>query len=323
MSPGAAIRRIVRPPLARAHELALRWSSRKVGLALMYHRIERSAGDPRTELAPALDLATYRAQARYLTQRYRVVPASRLGAEVGRRRRGERVPVAITFDDDTRTHVEHAAPVLRSLGVPGTVFLSGASLDRPYAFWWERLQAVIDDRLPVAAIAERLDLPCGDSPPMDVHALGGIIERLPAAARAAVSARLGELAGPDPSGAGLRAGDVRRLVELGVEVGFHTRDHDVLTRLDDDALARALTVGRPELEAAVGRPLDVVAYPHGAADGRVACAARRAGFRAGFTGRREAIGPGTDRFLMGRLEAPRLTSWPFALYVARLLRAAR
>ena len=69
-----------------------------------------------------------------------------LGA-IRSRRRGERFPVAITFDDDLPEHVHEALPALRAAGVKATFFLNGASLDAPHAFWWEDLQRAVDGRL--------------------------------------------------------------------------------------------------------------------------------------------------------------------------------
>ena len=74
------------------------------------------------------------------------------------------------------------------------------------------------------------------------------------------------------------------LAAAGMTVGFHTLEHPLLPDLDNDRLAAALTTGREELAAATGRPLTLLAYPHGKADQRVAGAARAAGYAAAWTG---------------------------------------
>src|SRR5919197_3306136 len=63
-------------PAARVLEVACRWSSRRIGLALCYHRIGDPEGDPERELVPALGAARFEAQVRHLRSRYRLVPAS-------------------------------------------------------------------------------------------------------------------------------------------------------------------------------------------------------------------------------------------------------
>jgi peptidoglycan/xylan/chitin deacetylase (PgdA/CDA1 family) len=106
-------------------------------------------------------------------------------------------------------------------------------------------------------------------------------------------------------------------------VGFHTLEHPLLPDLDGDGLAAALTTGREELAAATGRPLTLLAYPHGKADQRVARATRAAGYTAAWTGWPRPAQPGDDRFLLGRWEPGPLDVDAFVASVAiRLHRAA-
>ena len=46
--------------------------------------------------------------------------------------------VCVTFDDGYRDTLEHAAPILRELGIPATVFLPTAVIDGSAAFDWYR-----------------------------------------------------------------------------------------------------------------------------------------------------------------------------------------
>ena len=273
----------------------LRRSRLRAGVALVYHRIGTPASSPRRSFDPPLDPALFRAQLAYLASNYRLVRGSELRDVAAARRRGEPFPVAITFDDDLTSHVDEALPALREAGAPATFFLNASSLERPYSFWWQRLQRAVDrgaDWPPPAAGAR------------SVHEAGQRVEALDTAARDELAERLLATAGPDPGDAGLRADGVSRLAEAGFEVGFHTRRHHRLTGLDDAALGRELTDGRSELEALAGAPLDAIAYPHGRADARVAAAARGAGYRTGFTTAAAAVTPASDPLLLGRVAAP-------------------
>lgn len=116
-----------------------------------------------------------------------------------------------------------------------------------------------------------------------------------------MAAKLGELVGADPEESGLRAETLERLARLDVEIGFHTRRHDLLTLLDDGQLVEAMRTGRSEIEDVVGRPSRTISYPHGAADSRVAAAARAAGFDFGFTGLPDAVADDDDPLLLGRV----------------------
>jgi peptidoglycan/xylan/chitin deacetylase (PgdA/CDA1 family) len=274
-------------------------------VAIVYHAIGQQQGDHERELVPPRDRSLFRRELRYLRLKYRPVPAADFAAAVAARRRWERFPVCVTFDDDLSSHLEHALGPLQEETVPATFFLSGASLHGPRNFWWERLQRVFDrgvpfrrvtDLLPPAA-AERVN---DDEP--DIREIARIIRDLPPQDRDKLDAQLLEVAGPDPAESGLRAEAVARLTGAGCAIGFHTRAHHTLVQITNRELEHALLDGRDELEALVKCPVDLIAYPHGGADQRVAEAASHAGFRAGFTGQRSAMTAAADPMLIGRFQ---------------------
>jgi peptidoglycan/xylan/chitin deacetylase (PgdA/CDA1 family) len=299
----------------------LRWrarlSSSRAGVVLVYHRVGGpTSGNQDVEILPAVGRAAFEEQLRQLKRHYRVVPAKEILDAVNSRRRGERFPVAVTFDDDLPEHVWDALPALRAAGLTATFFLNGASLDGPHSFWWEDLQRAVDGKLitklpyvdPRDALARR---------PRAILDLSGAITRLTPEQRSQIATALRDAVGAPPDGSGLHASQVRTLVESGSTIGFHTLRHDVLPSLDDAALDRALEDGRAELEAASGRQLDTIGYPYGKADDRVAQAARAAGFSAGFTTARGVVRPETNPLLIPRT-VPDLTAPGLARRLARL-----
>jgi peptidoglycan/xylan/chitin deacetylase (PgdA/CDA1 family) len=311
----------LRIPFSGLLDVLSRWSARRVGLALVYHRV----GDPQEEsaghLLPALGTALFEAQLRHLTRRYRVVPPSRLLEAIEARRRGEPLPVSVTFDDDLASHVRTAMPILRRVGVPAAFFLSGASLSAPFAFWWERLQLAFDSGvLEEEAVSPWIGSSAKRSGGTDIHTVAQAIEAMPPDRREVVARELLDRLGSDPPDAGLRVADVRALAREGFEIGFHTMRHDALPSLDDEALKRAMGDGRPELAEHVGRELSMIAYPHGLADARVAAAAREVGYRFGFTTEPETVGDDTDALLIGRLYPAYESAGHFAMQVSRTLR---
>jgi peptidoglycan/xylan/chitin deacetylase (PgdA/CDA1 family) len=297
----------VAPVLARA----VRWSGRRAGVALVYHRLDEASGDLRRELVPAHGRRLFEAQMRHLAFYYDVVPASELPAATAGRRRGERFPVTITFDDDLASHRSVAMPALRRLKLPATFFLSGAGLSEPHSFWWERLQSAVDAGLPVATL---LPAPAATAAGgAGIHELATAIGTLPPEERDAVAERLCAWAGSGPSEIGLAEEDVRELAAAGFEIGSHTLRHDYLPRLDDATLARAMIDGRDRLARIAGHQLHAIAYPHGGADRRVAAAARAAGYTTGFTTLPVAVLQGDDPLLLGRLQPSFASAGRFAL----------
>jgi peptidoglycan/xylan/chitin deacetylase (PgdA/CDA1 family) len=297
----------------------LRLSGRPLGLALGYHAVGEPEGDSRRELVAKLSPRTFESQLRHLRRHYVPVPASELRKAVEARRRGQRIPVAVTFDDDLGSHAQVAMPILRRSGVPATFFVCGASLDGPFAFWWERLQRAFDAGLLTGAERERLT---GDANAL-IHRVASAIQQLEPEERDDVSRRLGDLTGPDPPDAGLRREQLRLLADAEFEIGFHTRRHDDMRRLDDARLGAAVSDGRSALESVARRSVDLIAYPHGSADERVASAARANGYTAGFTMDPEAVAPEADPLLMGRIEPGPGPTSRFGLELVRALYRGR
>ena len=314
----ASLRDAARAGVGGALRAPLRSSDRPVGVAILYHGVGGPAREPGQELVPSVPLHHFVDQVRHLRRRHRVVAASELQAAAARRRRGQRLPVAITFDDDDAGYVQHVLPVLDRAGVRATFFLNGASLERPRWFWWERLQAAWDRNLVDDALLARLPVavPSGAS---TLRAVGDAISTLRPGEVAKVQDVLADRLGEDPPTGRMGPDHVRRLVDAGHEIGFHTLEHPFLPMLDDAELDRSLTEGREALEALAGAPLTTFAYPSGGTDARVLKAARRAGYRAAFTTRKARVTPAGDPLGLGRIVPQPGGAAPLSLELARTL----
>jgi peptidoglycan/xylan/chitin deacetylase (PgdA/CDA1 family) len=115
---------------------------------------------------------------------------------------------------------------------------------------------------------------------------------------------------------------VQAVAAAGFEIGFHTRRHQVLPGLDDDALERAMVEGRAELEELIGGGISSISYPAGKADGRVARTAGAAGYRHGYVVEHVPVRPDSDPLLIPRLYEIHRSVGHFALRLARVIRTA-
>lgn len=112
-----------------------------------------------------------------------------------------------------------------------------------------------------------------------------------------------------------------------VEVGSHSQTHPFLTELGDVELDAELRSSRADLTAAIGTPVDALAFPFGVHDDHVDEAARRAGYRrcygieprparaGGFVTGRVEIDP-SDHPLEARLKMLGAYRW-MAIWMAR------
>lgn len=270
-----------------------------------YHRV-LAAKDPLVGGEP--DLTTFRWQMELLARCFNVLP---LNEALNAWDAGRLPPraVCITFDDGYRSLHDLALPVLRAYHLPATVFVTSGHIDEGN-MWNDRIidaiQVLPDGRLdlhefglgayPLHSVVQRR------------AAIDTVTERskyLPPAARHAVIERLDSLGGrTEAPGLMLTREMMLHLDRQGIEVGAHTVTHPILTSLDDDSARAEIADGKTQLEAILGKPVRLFAYPNGKTgkdyDQRHVDMVREAGFEAAFTTEVSAIKPGQNRFQLPR-----------------------
>jgi peptidoglycan/xylan/chitin deacetylase (PgdA/CDA1 family) len=253
-------------------------AARGRGLVLCYHRVTPHTSS--TDTITALHPDDFAEQMEALKRAGDVIPIASLLC----RPASHRPAFAVTFDDDDPSHVTHALPVLRTLGIPAAFFLSGRSLNGAGPYWWVQLKQAVDE--------DGLETTC--------RRLGRSARTIRDLARQCrADGGMGDLATRAQPHM-MQPSDIRQLAGAGMTIGFHTVAHRALTLLEDRDLDFALNDGRDGLASAANTRIEFLAYPYGAADSRVAAAARRAGYRAAFALGDGPVTPRDDPFLLGR-----------------------
>jgi peptidoglycan/xylan/chitin deacetylase (PgdA/CDA1 family) len=99
----------------------------------------------------------------------------------------------------------------------------------------------------------------------------------------------------------LGRGEITSLARQGFAFHSHSRHHEDLTTLADDALRDELVGSRRELEDLLGTTVTSLAYPYGRCDDRVVEATRAAGYTTAFS-----VQPGFNRRSVDRYRIRRL-----------------
>jgi peptidoglycan/xylan/chitin deacetylase (PgdA/CDA1 family) len=294
-------------------EARVRASGTAVGAAVVLHGLAMRSGSPRSELVPALGVREFEQQVAYLSRRYRLVAASELIERVRDRAARQAIPVALTFDDDLASHRDLALPILQRRRAVATFFVSGSGGGQ--APWWRSLQQLFDLGVRPETASPLLSRLARDGE-RSIHDWAALITDMPPADRHRLADELASAAGP--VGGVMSGDDLAAIASAGMEVGFHTRDHDPLPQLDDAALGEALHGGGRLAPLAA----TAISYPHGRADDRVVRAARDAGFTVGFTTDARPIAGSDDPLRLGRLEPSLRSVSEFAYRLARSLAGA-
>jgi GT2 family glycosyltransferase/peptidoglycan/xylan/chitin deacetylase (PgdA/CDA1 family) len=95
---------------------------------------------------------------------------------------------------------------------------------------------------------------------------------------------------------------IAELSRGGFEVLSHTISHSALTQVDDERLEEELTESQRELQKMTGHAVSGISYPYGAHDARVREAARRAGYKFGFTVEPQMAHHAPDDMTIGRFK---------------------
>lgn len=219
----------------------------------------------------------------------------------------------ITFDDGYADNETVALPILQRYGLSATFFvatsfLNGGRMWNDSVIEWAR--TVRAERIDLSDFGLDMVTPHSIEARREIYqGVIGAIKYLEPQERAQRVASLLARAPADlPDDLMMSSGQVRNLVEAGMEIGGHTHSHPILASLDPDAAAREIEDGKNRLEEIIDRPLRVFAYPNGkpVADysQRDRDLVRSLGFEAAVSTRWGAADRSTDRF-----QLPRFTPW--------------
>jgi peptidoglycan/xylan/chitin deacetylase (PgdA/CDA1 family) len=251
------------PPLRAALHLASPGGRRGSLLILMYHRVLAEA-DPLLPDEP--DAATFAMQMDLVKRLCNVISLP----EAAERLAQDSLPpraLAITFDDGYRNNLETAAPILEARGLTASFFIATGFIDGGCMFNDVVLEAL---RLSPGEL-DLTDIGLGRHEFPDTvarqRALSGILPKLKyfdPSQREAATERLAERAGlarlPRLM---MNEDELRRLAGMGMDIGGHTVNHPILTKVSYAHALTEITECKRRLEEILEQRVTSFAYPNG------------------------------------------------------------
>lgn len=273
----------------------LRSRCRERLLILCYHGIVPDDVPPSPErLQPHPRCRAFRRHLELLARRFHVITMDEVRRHIREGAALPPYPAVITFDDGLRNNLTCAAPILRQMGLPATLFLSTGHIGEPHLLWTheitERIVGWRGPLLPRPGGRPDLDLRAGwiDRWQLEAEIREGC-KTLPHADRLAYLERLRqEPLRVDPVWqrdlyAFLSWDEVRSLQAQGWTLGGHTVSHSPLLRLSPSELRDELEASRRRIETELGEPCLYFAYPNGQTSPAVTRAVAEAGYELAFT----------------------------------------
>lgn len=202
--------------------------------------------------------------------------------------------VAITFDDGYRDTLTVAAPMLAQLDLPATAFLVPGILSGQVNPWWERLgRAFMTGRADTIDFeGRRLGLRDAAARRRAFRWVADQLKRRDRQRREEATDRLVEALCPagtyHPEELFCDWDSARGLMRAGMAIGSHSMYHAILSEESGEAQCADLLDSRKLLEAELDAPIDLFAYPNGAAadyDPTTIAAAGAAGYTHAVTTR--------------------------------------
>ena len=286
-------------------------------LVLTYHRV-LAAPDPMLTDEP--DAEEFSRQLDLLGAHFNVLPL----AEARDRLAAGTLParaVCITFDDGYANNCEIAVPLLRQKGVPATVFVATGYLDGGRMFNDTVIESVrrSQAQLDLSPLGlGRYELKDWTARRQCVANILGQIKYLDPRERSHKAEQVAAAVGVDlPQDLMMTQAQVRRLADNGIEVGAHTVNHPILTRVSEEEARRELVESKARLEAITGRTVRFFAYPNGQPvrdyDSAHVRLARDAGFELAVATADGAVTRHSDAF-----QWPRISPWGGSVFRSAL-----
>jgi peptidoglycan/xylan/chitin deacetylase (PgdA/CDA1 family) len=236
----------------------------------MYHRFSTAyIDDPRF-----VDPVVLAKQLQYICDHYTVIePKQHLETLAGRR--PGHCPVTVTVDDGYADFHDVAFPLFSKYDIPAMLFVATGFVAGDTWFWWDKLAYLIretsrgEHRVKLGSQTLCLDLVNEDGRAGSWHR---IADRCRFMADEEKEALLADLASqlavalpsaPPPDFAPVTWDEIRNMMHSGIRFGAHTVSHPILSRVPAAAAAREMSESRLRLEAELGIPVKLFAYPQG------------------------------------------------------------
>ena len=285
-------------------------------LVFYWHGVEPALSDPRVQPLHTT-LEQFRREIDLIRRTFKVISADQLAAGLAQPERLGADQVLLTFDDGFANNLEHAAPLLKSWGLPFLVFVSTRHMDEVSRWPTYYVRAAAwhspESSLRLDSIAQEYTLATDHDRKQAVKKLTSFaknaaldqVELMVADLKAALPPeRWQELDSRFSSDRPMNWDQVRELSRLGATIGSHTHDHMLLHGGQaPDEVERQLKLSQERIEREVG-PCRYFSYPNGRAEdisplARELC--QKAGYELAFSTMPGEVTRDSDPFCLPRV----------------------
>jgi peptidoglycan/xylan/chitin deacetylase (PgdA/CDA1 family) len=267
-------------------------------LILLYHRVARIPSDPWSLCLTPEHFAEHLE----VLRKYRRVRLDRLNPGWSF---GEKLTVAVTFDDGYADNLHEAKPLLARYSTPATFFIATGSIGETREFWWDELERIVmqsetPPRSPDIVNETREEIYqriYAELQPLSHAVRRELLDEMLAASGQSAAAR--------PTHQTLTLEELKQLAADDLfEIGAHTVTHPLLAAQPVETQDRELRESKSWLETLLERPVTSFSYPYGGSShysSETVQAVRRAGFERACTTNARPVSRSENRHEWGRI----------------------
>ncbi len=250
-----------------SQHLIRRTYEKNLAIVLNYHRL----CDYEDPFSPALPVSVFREQMHWLAENFTPVTVEELAE---RRHRGLSIGglAAVTFDDGYLDNYQFAFPILRALGIPATFYVTTGFLDGSLP-WFERIHLSLrhtskkQARLRLNGQEYDLSLKNSKERLRAVAFVKDKLKRIPMTHLPYYLTEMEERLAVDVGRYGsnriMNWEHVRELAAAGMEIGSHTVNHPILSRIGEKEMRFEIAESKALLESKLRQPVTSFCYPNG------------------------------------------------------------
>ncbi len=279
--------------------LYIKRKSKKKALVLSYHRVVPGKEIDESRMMPGMYLSSeaFQEEIEWLRHRFDLVPLEAIIKKVRTGLPWERPLCAVTFDDGWKDVYEHAFPVLKRTGVPATVFLVGAGQrsDTLNCFdsCFESVLRVKDFGTEISGV-EEIDAIIGADDITDkrekarlaIHTLRGLPYDKFVLACNNLTRYLAshvDYASLKDKYQMLSIDNIKHMSENGIDFGYHSKSHYILTRIPESLLDDELVIPTQEYLSVGIKLKPVFCYPDGQYNEKIISVLENNGYQGAVT----------------------------------------
>lgn len=253
--------------------------NRKKTIILAYHSItnESKKEQKKHYLELHLNSKKFKRQIEYLTAKYKVISLDTFVESIVNKRKLPLYSVVVTFDDGYMNNFTCAFPILRSLRVPATIFLTTNFIGTQKAFWWDGVEYAIrnirreniklymdgrevnlslrDLKDKIGSLAYISEFRKNLSEDEGKTFIEEIMRKL--------DCDLNEATQKEKDYLALDWDKVREMKGAGISFGSHTANHVILTRCSKEQAEKEIYESKRKIEAELGEECKFFCYPNG------------------------------------------------------------